>query len=747
MRKAAAEMGFMPEGDPSARSARGGVRVTRRRFVGAAGLVTGLAALGGERSVDQTDATTASGRNETAGQRAAAFLGLFTRQPPFSFVYGGMASSSLLSRWTHTHTPIPIDANQMRHSITWSDPRGGLAVRCEAVGYHDFPTVEWTVYFKNADTRSSLPLQAVLALDTSMQSTPGARLIVHTCNGSAAVTQDYGPQEIDLAAGSFALFTCMGGRSTNGNFRPEAGLSRAGSPYYNVDWGGKGVVVVIGWPGQWAAEISRDTGSSLQLRAGMSTRDGGLLQSGDRVADAGLLDLSLLPGEEIRTPRIVVQFWDGPDWIASQNIWRRWMLVHNMPRPGGQLPSPMCPTQSTAYGPAMLGTSADSDIEILAADAADHLARARGGVVDHWWIDAGWYEVPPDATDWTWTGTWEPDPKRYPHGLKPVTDRARAQAMKSIVWTEPERVRPGTWLFTQHPEWLLGPGPDGDDRLLNLGHPQAWQWVVDHFDQFVSRQGVDVFRQDFNMDPLAYWNMGDPPGRTGITQARHVTGLLAFWDELRRRHPDLLIDCCASGGRRNDLETVRRAVPLWRSDDNGAALDEQCHTYGMALWHPYYGSGVAFGSGAEPDDLYTLRSGMLPSFMVLLEVTGGQDAAIGRALASMREWQVFAGDLLGDYYPLTPYSIGTDVWMAWQFNRPEAGTGVVQAFRRDTSTVETMRLKLRGLDTGARYELRNFDSSRRAYASGHGLMTAGLALRLASSPSAATVAYKRVTNL
>ena len=45
-----------------------------------------------------------------------------------------------------------------------------------------------------------------------------------------------------------------------------------------------------------------------------------------------------------------------------------------------------------------------------------------------------------------------------------------------------------------------------------------------------------------------------------------MTGYLAFWDELRRRHPGLLIDTCASGGRRNDLETLRRAIPLWRAD-------------------------------------------------------------------------------------------------------------------------------------------------------------------------------------
>ena len=50
----------------------------------------------------------------------------------------------------------------------------------------------------------------------------------------------------------------------------------------------------------------------------------------------------------------------------------------------------------------------------------------------------------------------------------------------------------------------------------------------------------------------------------------------------------------------------------------------------------------------------------------------------------------------GDYYPLLPCSLNSDCgtdpskersaafeWAAWQFNRPEEGDGMVQAFRRD----------------------------------------------------------------
>jgi alpha-galactosidase len=96
-----------------------------------------------------------------------------------------------------------------------------------------------------------------------------------------------------------------------------------------------------------------------------------------------------------------------------------------------------------------------------------------------------------------------------------------------------------------------------------------------------------------------------------------VTGYLAYWDELRRRHPGMLIDSCASGGRRDDLETLRRAVPLLRSDFLFEPASQQCHSYGASFWYPFHGTGTLAGrSKIGPDiapqnvDPYWFRSHM-----------------------------------------------------------------------------------------------------------------------------------------
>jgi alpha-galactosidase len=40
------------------------------------------------------------------------------------------------------------------------------------------------------------------------------------------------------------------------------------------------------------------------------------------------------------------------------------------------------------------------------------------------------------------------------------------------------------------------------------------------------------------------------PLHRGIAEIRYVEGFYTFWDSLRTRFPDLLIDNCSSGGRR-----------------------------------------------------------------------------------------------------------------------------------------------------------------------------------------------------
>ena len=617
--------------------------------------------------------------------------------PPFSFTYGGQPSAALLPAWEKKVKTAKLDDRRTEHVVTWADPKSGLVVRCRAVEYGDFPTVEWTLHFKNTGANETPILAGIQALDVKLTRQPADEFVLHHHTGDNCSARSYEPHETRLDPKSRHGFAPAGGRPTNGAY-----------PYFNIAYDGGGIIAVIGWPGQWAARFERDEAAALNVAAGQE-----------------LTHFKLLAGEEVRTPLVVLQFWTG-DRVRSQNVWRRWMVAHNLPRPGGKLPPP--------FTSACMGLHQSDASEIGYID--EYL---KGGVkLDYWWMDAGWYP----CRDWPETGTWEPDPARFPKGIRAVSDHAHAKGMKTVLWFEPERVHPGTWLHKNHPAWLLG------GQLLNLGNPEARAWLTDHIDKFLTEQGIDLYRQDFNMDPLGHWRAADAPDRQGITEIRHVEGYLAYWDELRRRHPDMLIDSCASGGRRNDLETLRRAVPLLRSDyqgpQNPASADlivgNQGHTYGLASWVPYSGTGVYY------DDVYAVRSHLTPS-----QGMGYPAGAAKVDWVSFRrrieDWKKVADFFYGDYYPLTPYSLSEAAWIAWQFNRPETAGGMIQAFRRTRAAEASMRLRLRGLDAAAVYEFKNLDLEDKTRVAGRELMENGLAVTLPNRRQAAIITYQRVSVL
>jgi len=81
--------------------------------------------------------------------------------------------------------------------------------------------------------------------------------------------------------------------------------------------------------------------------------------------------------------------------------------------------------------------------------------------------------------------------------------------------------------------------------------------------------------------------------------------------------------------------------------------------------------------------------------------------------------------------------------MVWQFNRPETGDGVVQAFRRADAPYVRAEFRLRGLDPAATYEITNFDEEGATKALGAHLMGKGLTVEIMDKPGAAVIVYKK----
>jgi hypothetical protein len=100
----------------------------------------------------------------------------FGAGPPFSFNYDGKPSAGFLEGWAATRSSRRLDDFRTEHTLTHADPRTGLEVRCQAVEYNDFPTVEWTLYFENKGANDTPTLSEILPLDTRRDEYLGLRL-------------------------------------------------------------------------------------------------------------------------------------------------------------------------------------------------------------------------------------------------------------------------------------------------------------------------------------------------------------------------------------------------------------------------------------------------------------------------------------------------------------------------------------------------------------------------------------------
>jgi alpha-galactosidase len=630
-------------------------------------------------------------------------------EPPFSFLYYGIPSSDLLKNWLVKRNTQKLDAQRTKHTLVYTDSKSGLQIRCVLIEYHDYPTAEWTLYFKNTGSADTPIIEKIQALDIELNRGSDGEFLLHHNVGSPANGNDYGPLETALGRNTTKRLGGAGGRPTNKDWS-----------YFNLEWSGEGIIVAVGWPGQWAAEFVRDNARGLHLRAGQE-----------------LTRFKLLPSEEVRSPLIVLQFWKG-NRIRAQNIWRRWMMAHSMPKPGGHLPQPQLLASSSRQYNEMIDANETNQIMFINRYLQEKIK------LDYWWMDAGWYVH--HGGGWPRVGTWEVDMVRFPRGLRAISDYAHSKGIKILVWFEPERVTADTWLTKNHPEWVLGGTKGG---LLNLGNVTVRKWLTEHVDRLLNEQGIDLYRQDFNIDPLGYWRGADASDRQGISEIKHITGYLTYWDELRRRHPNMLIDSCASGGRRNDLETMRRAVPLWRSDYAFEAIGHQCMMYGLSLWLPFHGTGTVctrnapyYGSGPTPVEPYAFWSnaGQSTGFGIDIRL---KDLDYDKLRRLISQWRQIAPNYYGDFYPLTPWTRDDTVWMAWQFDRPEVGEGIVQVFRRHNSFYESARFKLYGLDEKANYLVSNIDTGVQDHHSGRKLLNNGLPVTITAKPGVTTLTYRK----
>ncbi|MCC6289173.1 MAG: alpha-galactosidase [Chitinophagaceae bacterium] len=636
--------------------------------------------------------------------------------PPFSFEYNGQASAGFIKKWKYNMIKEnSAGADEITYTVSYTDPASKLQVVCNIKGFKKFQSVEWVLHFTNGSSGNSAQIKNIKAVDISLQYPGATSFNLYRSEGSDHTINDFRLHKVLLQPGSNQHMEPEGGRSSD----------KTAFPFLNIEAEGKGgVIAAIGWTGTWFADIQHNNKQAFTLQSGMRS-----------------IDLFLYPGESIRTPMIALLFWQGNNFIKGHNTFRQFVLAHHSRKINGRF------AEYPLSGGFEWGDPAPcNEYTCLTEEMAIAFIKRYkqfGIMPEVFWLDAGWYAGAggPDFSGANWAnkvGTWRVDTTRFPRGFKPISDAAHKTGAKFMVWFEPERVMKNSEWATQFPQWMLKRNNDANTFLFDLSNKEAREWLSKYIGDFLEQNGIDYYRQDFNMHALPYWEANDEAGRKGMKEIRYIEGLYAYWDYLLNRFPNLLIDNCASGGRRLDLETTTRSAPLWRTDyQYGEPNGYQNHTYGLNFYLPLHGTGV-FGF-----DEYSFHSALSSAMVINWDLTGMQ-GNIGDMQKYVQQFKELRSYYYDDYYPLTGLGdlITMEVWMAYQLNRTADHSGVVVAFRRKDNKNEKLSVKLNGLDGDGNYDITNMHDNSIIKKTGKEMME-GFELELKKAPGSLVLKYKR----
>jgi len=627
---------------------------------------------------------------------------------PFSFVYNGQSSRSFLNSWQRQVQEQGIDENRLQRTLTLTDSITALEVKAVVTIYTDTPGVDWTLYFTNNGQTDTPIIEQVQALDMSLELGSGKAPVLHRIHGSRNGMDDWHPFSESVSIGKRIEFGATGALS-----------SYEIAPFFNLDWASGGVITAIGWTGNWGSSIAYNENQELHWNAGMRN-----------------IHLKLHPGETIRTPRIMQLYWLGSDELRSYNLFRRTMLNHIVPKINGETIVPPIVHMGTSFYE--LNSSSEENV-------LSHVESIKGLGFEYFWMDAYWmrgdvdHEAGPSFPNGI--GNYGFPIERvpssgFPRGLKPIGDRVHKDNMGFVVWFGPEIVYPNTYLAREHPEWVISPTANGSGTF-NLGIPEAREYMTRYMNTVIKEYGIDCWRTDSGPQ-LVHWEFNDAqigPDRGGITEIRHVEGYYQMWDDMRKANPHLFIDDCCGGGQRIDLETMSRAIPLWRTDGtiaplfandfNQAAMLNQIMTAGLNRYVPFSTSGMM---GATP---YWFRSGVNGGGISFAEDVRSLDYNRDAARKGMKEYnsapqdrtEEYPRDLLkkgiaeakrirkyyfGNYYPLTPASASPQDWCVMQYHRLAEQDGMIVAFRRHESPAASLPCTLFEIDPQTRYEITKY---------------------------------------
>lgn len=282
---------------------------------------------------------------------------------------------------------------------------------------------------------------------------------------------------------------------------------------------------------------------------------------------------TLEPGAHLETPPVYCGKTEGLGEMSRQM--NRFCLEHLLP--SGFRAEPL---------PVLYNSWEATEFNVNVADQTRLAEIAAGIGVELFVMDDGWFGA--RNNDRAGLGDWFVNPAKFPGGLDELIGNVNALGMDFGLWVEPEMVNPDSDLYRAHPDWTYHfPHRHADELrhqlVLNMTRSDVQAYILDCLDRLLTDHNIRYIKWDMNrpFSQVGAENLADPKMYSYL----HTMAVYRIVDELKRRHPAVQFESCASGGGRCDLGAISHFDQVWTSD-NTDGIDRMIIQKGYSMLHP-----------------------------------------------------------------------------------------------------------------------------------------------------------------
>lgn len=449
---------------------------------------------------------------------------------------------------------------------------------------------------------------------------------------------------------------------------------------------------------------------------------------GETLAQIGLNShdfmLELQPGETFEAPAVLCGYSGTGFETMSQNLHH--FALKYLLRDG--------------YKPVLYNSWEATEFKVSSQEQIRLARKAKEIGAELFVLDDGWFGER-DGID-NGLGDWYVNEKKFPNGLDELINEVKNLDMMFGIWVEPEMVNPKANLYQEHPDWIYHFETRISDTsrgqyVLNMARKDVRDFVYDMLDHLLTEHDIDYIK----------WDANRPISQTCPKKDiwyRHIRAVYDIVTALKKKHPDVLFEACASGGGRIDYGILGIFDDFWTSDNTDAydrlyIQDAYSYIYPIKAMRAWVTDCPNFLSGRVIPMKFRYHSAMMGALGIgcnILKFTE-EDMALSREMISQyREIRPIVQE--GDFYRLENPS--ADRYFLYEYLKEDQG--LIFAFLPQSKVGHRgTTVRLRGLDREAVYTLHTESGTVRK--SGSYLMNRGLDLRLTGDYASTIIRFEK----